>query len=110
MVKHSELEAGYKTVLEIFENRPVKRVLVDTSKRDLGPMDTPQQIFKAILVKALPNFNNLLFVALVAPPEEYYYQAEEYSFDRMTDIDNQFMILQRFQKIQETEAWLETVG
>lgn len=104
-----ELESGYNEILTFLRKYPVSRVMLDLSQRDkIETSVGTQQLFGEIFTEALKVIKRPLFLAMVLSKEEFYLSSEASLFDKMLDMDNDYVITQLFSNCDEAKQWLLT--
>ena len=109
-VSEQELKEGYELALETLRENPVKRLLIDQSRRKLQMQESPEQLFETLFNEALKLIGHTFFLALVVSKEEYFLTDEASRFCHYEIPVNNFVIRECFLTKEEAEAWLATVS
>ena len=108
-VQEKDLLTGYHSALECIRQNPVRRILIDHSKRKLLMENDPDPIFEHMFNEVLKSIGDTLFLALVVSKAEYFLNSEANIFGKFEAIVNNHVIVERFLTCPEAEAWLASV-
>ena len=109
-VEEKDLLTGYHSALECIKQNPVRRIIIDHSRRKLVMQNDPDPMFEQMFNEVLKATGDTLFLALVVSQEDFFLNSESSQFGNYEAIVNNFVIVERFLSCREAEAWLATVG
>ena len=110
LVSDSKLKTGYEFTLDILQRFAVKRIMIDTTKRQLPAGSNPQALFCSIFNEALQLINDTVFLAMVVPQNEYFLSTVTNRLEDLKHADNHYVNAEQFLTQAEAEAWLINVN